>query len=148
MFYYHKVPQDNTRRRRLYRRKLVNLIILLVYFYFLALRILPIRLSEPLSSVDSVADLRNGGRWSIPGSANILSDSHCDRIYSSLAAVRCFDNGYVGKQQVVRKEYCAEYWLKELHKSMDRCTLRRDITEILLKTLKTPYNQSINHSPL
>ena len=43
---------------------------------------------------------------------------------SSLTAVRCFDNGYVGKQPVARKEYCAEYWLKELQESMDRCTGR------------------------
>ena len=32
------------------------------------------------------------------------------------------------------KEYFAEYWLKEIRESMDRCTGRRDITEILLKT--------------
>ena len=40
----------------------------------------------------------------------------------------------------------AEYWLKELQESMDRCTGRRAITEILLKTvLKTlVYVQSIN----
>ena len=31
-------------------------------------------------------------------------------------------------------KYCAEYWLKELQESMDRCTGRCDITEILLKT--------------
>ena len=42
--------------------------------------------------------------------------------------------GYVGKQPVAWKKYCAEYWLKELHESIDRCTGRRDITEILLKT--------------
>ena len=29
------------------------------------------------------------------------------------------------------------YWLKEFHEGMGRCTGRRDITEILLKT---PYN--------
>ena len=29
------------------------------------------------------------------------------------------------------KEYCAEYWLKELQESMKRGTGRRDITEIL-----------------
>ena len=34
----------------------------------------------------------------------------------------------------VWKEYYAEYWLKELLESMDRCTGRRDVTEILLKT--------------
>ena len=69
------------------------------------------------SSVGSVADLRTGG---------------------------CFDNGYVGKQPVVLKEYCADYWLKELQESMDRCTDHCDITEILLKkALKTI--QSISH---
>ena len=48
-----------------------------------------------------------------------IDDIHCDRIHSSLTVVRCFDNGYVGKQPVVLKEYCAEYWLKELKESMD-----------------------------
>ena len=62
----------------------------------------------------------------------IYDDSHCDRIHSSLTTVRCFENGYVRKQPVAWKEYCAEYWLKELHESMDWCTSRRDITEILL----------------
>ena len=51
----------------------------------------------------------------------------------------------MGKQPVAWKEYCAEFWFKKLQKSMDRCTDRRDITELLLKT---PLNtiQSINHS--
>ena len=40
----------------------------------------------------------------------------------------------MGKQPVALKEYCSEYWLKELRECMDRCTDRRDITEILLKT--------------
>ena len=31
------------------------------------------------------------------------------------------------------KEYCGEYWLKELQESMDRRTGHRNITEILLK---------------
>ena len=65
-------------------------------------------------------------------------------MHSSLTAVRCFDNGYVGKQPVAWKEYCAEYWLKELLESMNRCTGRRDITEILLKTALITI-QSINH---
>ena len=26
-----------------------------------------------------------------------IDDSHCNRIHSSLSAVHCFDNGYVGK---------------------------------------------------
>ena len=46
---------------------------------------------------------------SIPCSANILSmDSFLCQ------AVRCFDNGHVGKQPVAWKEYCPEYWFKEL----------------------------------
>ena len=40
----------------------------------------------------------------------------------------------VGKEPVAWKEDCAEYWIKELQESMDRCTGRRDMTEILLKT--------------
>ena len=63
-----------------------------------------------------------------------IDDSHCDRIHSPLTAVYCFDNGYVGKQPVAWKEYSAQYWFKELQESIDRCTGRRDIAEILLKT--------------
>ena len=51
----------------------------------------------------------------------------------TFAGVCCFDNGYVGKQPVGRKEYCANYWLKKLKESMDRCTVSHNITEILLK---------------
>ena len=64
----------------------------------------------------------------------VLESSHCDRIHSSLTAVRCFDNDYVGKQPVARREYCSEYWFKELKESMGRCTDHCDITELLLKT--------------
>ena len=60
--------------------------------------------------------------------------SHCDRIRSSLTAVHSFDNGYVGNQPVAWKEYCANYWLKELQEHTGRCTGRLDLTEILLKT--------------
>ena len=63
-----------------------------------------------------------------------IDDSHCDRIYSSLTAFSCFDNGYVGKQPVALEEYFAEYWLKELKEAMDRCNGRSGITKILLKT--------------
>ena len=55
-------------------------------------------------------------------------------LHSSLTTFRCFDNGYLEKQPVVWKGYCAEYWLKKFQESMDRCTGRRDITEILLNT--------------
>ena len=89
--------------------------------------------AEPHGSVG----LENRGSLVRPPARAILfpriDDSHCDRIHSSLTAVRCFDNGFVGKQPVAWKEYCAEYWLKELQESMDRCTDRHDITEILLK---------------
>ena len=72
-----------------------------------------------------------------------IDDSHCDRIYSSLTTVCCFDNGYVGKQPVVWKEYCVEYWLKKLLETMDRCTGHRDITKILSKIVLNTM-QSIN----
>ena len=40
------------------------------------------------------------------------------------------------------KEYCAEYWLNDLLKSMDRCTGRHDITEIILNiTVGGPKDQ-------
>ena len=67
-----------------------------------------------------------------------------DLILSSLTVVTCLDNGQVGKQPVALKEYCAEYWLKELEENMYRCTGRRDITEILLKTALNTI-QPINH---
>ena len=70
--------------------------------------------------------------------------SHCDRIHSSLTAVYCFDDGYVGKQPFVWEEYCAEYLSKEPQESMGMYTGRCDITEILLKmALNTKH--LINH---
>ena len=94
--------------------------------------------AEPHSSVGRVADLRTGGRLFDPSARPLfiprIDDSHCDRIHSSLTAVRFFDNGHVGKQPVAWKEYCVEYWSKELQESMDKCTGRRHITDILLKT--------------
>ena len=62
-----------------------------------------------------------------------IDDSHCDTIHSSLTTVRCSHKGYVGKQAVAWKEYCVEYWLKELQESMDGCTCCCYKTEILLK---------------
>ena len=72
------------------------------------------RSAKSHSSVGSIADLRTGGRWFDPRLVFFprIDDSHCYRIHSSLTVVRCFDNGYVGKQPVTWKEYCAEYWLK------------------------------------
>ena len=59
--------------------------------------------------------------------------SNYDRIHSCLTTVHCFDSGYVGKQPVAWKEYCVEYWLKELKECMGRCTGHYHVTEILLK---------------
>ena len=53
----------------------------------------------------------------------MINDSHCERMHSSLTSARCFDIN-LGKQPVAWKEYCAQYWLKELQESMDRCTGR------------------------
>ena len=66
------------------------------YFYFLICR-------APHSSVVA---------GSIPVLAYFfprIDYTHCDRIRSALTAVHCFDNGYLRKQPVAWKEYCAEY---------------------------------------
>ena len=105
-------------------------------------------MTEHHSSVGSVADLRTGSLVRSPDRPIFflrIDDSHCDRIHSSLTAVSCFDCGYVGKQPVAWKEYFAEHWLKKLQESVDRCTDRGDITEILLKTVLNTI-QSINFS--
>ena len=91
--------------------------------------------AKPHSSVKGVADLRTGGPWFDPQLRQYsFQGLMIVRIHSSFTVVRCFDIGYVGKQPVAWKEYCAEYWLKELQESMDRCYGSNDITEILLKT--------------
>ena len=72
-----------------------------------------------------------------------IDDGHCNRFHSSLTDGSSFYNGYVGKQPVAWKEYCAECWLKELQESMDRCTGRNDITEILSKTALNTNQLSI-----
>ena len=72
-----------------------------------------------------------------------IVDSHCNRIHSFLTTVDCFENGYVGKQPVAWRENCEEHWLQKLQESMDRCTGRCNITEIMLKTALNTI-QSIN----
>ena len=76
--------------------------------------------------------------WSVaqPIFFSRIYDTHCDRIHSSLLTV-------LGKQPVVWEEYCAEYWLKELQESMDRCSGCCAITEILLK-MASYTKQSMN----
>ena len=100
--------------------------------------------TKPHSSVDSIQDLRTGGRWFNPPSLPIffprIDDSYCDWIHSSLTDVHCFDDGYVGKQPVAWEEYCAENCLKELQETMERSICRKNITEILLKMVLTHYH--------
>ena len=85
-------------------------------------------------------------------SNNPQDDSRCHRINFSLTADRCFDNGYVEKQPVTLKECCMECYYKEPQENMDRCTDRRDITEIntMLKTAlypKKPTNHASGFNP-
>ena len=67
--------------------------------------------AEPHSSVSSGADLRTGGRWFDPRLGHysfrgLMIVIATGLILLSLIAVRCFDNGNVGKQPVAWKEYC------------------------------------------
>ena len=71
------------------------------------------------------------GQYSFRGLMKVIATG----FIPSLTAVRCFSNGNVGKQPVAWKEYRVEYWRKELQESMDRCTGRCDIIEILLNTI-------------
>ena len=91
--------------------------------------------------------LRTGGRWFDPAVGPIffsrIDEIHCDRIHSPLTAVRYFYDGYVGQQPMDCEEYCAEYWLKVLQESMDRCTGRPHMIEILDKTALNTM-QSVN----
>ena len=73
---------------------------------------------------------------SIPASANIfprIGDSHCNRIHSSVTAVHCFDDVYVGKHPVAWKRVMCEVLVRRTQESMDRYTGHHDITEIMLK---------------
>ena len=71
-----------------------------------------------------------------------IEDSRWNRFYSSHPAVHCFDDGYVGKQSVAWKEYRGGVLVekKNLRESMDRCTGRCDITEMMLKRVLKPYS--------
>ena len=101
--------------------------------------------SEPHSSVGSVADLRKGGRWFDSRFGQYSFRVLMVVIATGFTPLSPLSVANVGKQTVAWKEYCAEFWLKELQESMDMCTGRRDITEILLKTVLNTI-QSIDHS--
>ena len=73
--------------------------------------------AEPHSSVDSIGLENRRSLVRYPAQPIFflrIDDSHGEGSHSSLTAVRRFDHGYVGKQPVAWKEYCMEYWLKEL----------------------------------
>ena len=60
------------------------------------------------SLIGSAQEFRAESRLFDPGLADFfprMDDSDCDRIYSSLSAVRCFDDCYKKKLPVVWKEY-------------------------------------------
>ena len=66
-------------------------------------------IAEPYSLVGSVQDLRSLVRSPArPIFFLRIDDGHCDRIHFSPTTLHCFDNGYVGKQPVAWKEYCAD----------------------------------------
>ena len=96
----------------------------------LVFHIINIHPVQPHSLVGRVQDLRTGGSWFDLRARPIFFP----RIYSSFTAVHYFDDGYMGKHPVAWKEYCADYWLKQLQESMGSCTGRPGITEIRLKT--------------
>ena len=56
---------------------------------------------------------------------------HCDRIHSSLTIDHCFNNGLVGKQQVVWTKYCT--CNRNSGGNMDMCSGYHNITEIMFK---------------
>ena len=57
-----------------------------------------------LSTVGTLQRLKTGGRWfrslACPKVCPRTDDSYCDRTYSSLTVVHCFDKCNVGKQPV------------------------------------------------
>ena len=80
--------------------------------YFQAVQVV---IAGPHSSVSSIADLRTG-HWFDPRLSQysflrLMIVIATGFIPLSLLAVRCFDNGYVGRQPVAWEEYCVEYWL-------------------------------------
>ena len=87
--------------------------------------------AKPHNWVGSIQDLRTGGRW--------FDSRHCQysfrgliEVHSSLTAVHCFDNRYVGKQPVAWKELCVKYWLKEPQESMVRRTGHHNISNSII----------------
>ena len=73
------------------------------------------------------SDLGTVSHWYEPAAQPLIfflriDDLHCKRIHSSLTAVHCSDDGYVGKQPMALTEYCVENWLIELQEVMNNST--------------------------
>ena len=65
--------------------------------------------AEPHSSVCSFLDFRTGSGWFDPQLGQYSFRglmSHCDRIYSSLTAVRCFDNDFGKEASGLERIFC------------------------------------------
>ena len=110
--------------------------------------------AEPHRSVGSTADLRTGDRWFDPGLSQYSFRGLMIVIWtgffllSPLSVISTMVMWEL-KQPVAWKDNCAEYWLKELKESMDRCTGRCNISEILLKTaLNTIQTNKSMHGSL
>ena len=77
-----------------------------------------------LSPIAQSVALKTGGHWFDPWLGQYSFRGLMIVIATGFVplstTVCCFNNGYVGKQPVPWKEYCMEYWLKELQECMDR----------------------------
>ena len=101
----------------------------------------PFQGAESHSSVGSVADLRTGGLWfdrqldrySFRGLMIVIATGFIPLLSLSVVStkVKWESTQWLGKK-IVR----STAKLKELHESMDKCTGRSDITEILLNSIQ------------
>ena len=91
-----------------------------------------------LSPVCSAQDLRTGGRWFDPRLSKYSFRGLMIGITSGFIPLSLLSVVWtmvkLESSQWLGKNFSAEYWSKELQNSMDRCTGRRDRTEILSKT--------------
>ena len=74
------------------------------------------RRAHVAQSIACTQDLKIGGHCFEAQARSLffpkIDDKYCNRIHSSLTAVHCFEDVYVGKQLVAWKEFCAETWLE------------------------------------
>ena len=85
-------------------------------------------LSSILVKVGNANNLTLGSRWfeslvtSISVSVRRLAANHCDKILFSFTVNHCLNDAYVGKQQLVWKEYFAKYSRKTWAAVLDAAT--------------------------